>query len=63
MSSAGIHVLRSRLRLFTYKRHGIFVLPLTQDEHLNPLAELELINVIVDRDRDRSLCCRTSRNA
>lgn len=33
------HLLRNRLRLFTYKRHGTFVLPLVQDDHLRLLAE------------------------
>ena len=33
------HLIRSRLRLFTYKRHGSFVLPLAQDEHLTLLME------------------------
>lgn len=32
-------ILRTRLRLFTYKRHGAFVLPLNQDAHLRVLAQ------------------------
>ena len=31
-------ILRSRLRLYTYKRHGTFVLPLNQEVHLRLLA-------------------------
>lgn len=31
-------ILRTRLRLYTYKRHGIFVLPLNQEAHLLQLA-------------------------
>jgi len=31
-------ILRTRLRLYTYKRHGSFVLPLNQDAHLRLLA-------------------------
>lgn len=33
------HLLRNRLRLYTYKRHGNYVLPHTQDEHLQVLAK------------------------
>lgn len=33
------HLVRNRLRLFTYKRHGSFVLPMTQEEHLRLLGE------------------------
>lgn len=33
------HLLRNRLRLATYKRHGNFVLPTTQGAHLRVLAE------------------------
>jgi uncharacterized protein (UPF0147 family) len=33
------HLMRTRLRLYTYKRHGSFVLPLTQQEHLSVLAK------------------------
>lgn len=33
------YLLRNRLRLSTYKRHGNYVLPLTQKEHLIVLAE------------------------
>lgn len=33
------HLLRNRLRLQTYKRHGNFVLPTAKMEHLNVLAE------------------------
>ena len=33
------HLLRNRLRLATYKRHGNFVLPTTQAAHLRVLAE------------------------
>src|SRR6185369_13630052 len=33
------HLLRNRLRLMTYKRHGNFVLPGTQTAHLRVLAE------------------------
>ena len=33
------HLLRNRLRLETYKRHGNFVLPTAKVEHLNVLAE------------------------
>lgn len=33
------YLLRNRLRLYTYKRHGNYVLPPTQAEHLAVLAE------------------------
>ena len=33
------HLIRNRLRLYTYKRHGSYVLPLAQDEHLAVLAQ------------------------
>lgn len=39
------HLLRNRLRLATYKRHGNFVLPTTQQEHFRVLAERYGINV------------------
>jgi hypothetical protein len=32
------HLIRNRLRLYTYKRHGSFVLPLGQEEHFTVLA-------------------------
>jgi hypothetical protein len=39
------HLLRNRLRLATYKRHGNYVLPTTQAAHLRVLAERYGINV------------------
>jgi len=42
------HLLRNRLRLVTYKRHGNFVLPSTQAAHLRVLAERYGIETSLD---------------
>jgi len=42
------HLLRNRLRLTTYKRHGNFVLPNTQAAHLRVLAERYGIETSLD---------------
>lgn len=52
------HLLRNRLRLTTYKRHGNFVLPMTQAGHLRVLAErygIEDKDSGVSGDRDGAM--------